>query len=333
MNYVSMVDQLGLQVRVVGDELVALCPLHDERSASFAVNARTGDWNCLAGCGGGSFPELVRRVRGCTWMEAVAWVRSAGCAMSNEELHNQLLEGLLGHVGGHSSGAEDKSQGIAQAWDYYASLDLDTVPLAILRRGLTVDLLRRWGIRYDGLREQLVIPVTAHGEFVGYQARRMAEGAQPRFLNALEKSSVLFGRDRIPQGWDGAILLTEGPLKAIWAANAGLPAVATFGVQLSGLQREVLKCSELVLGLDADDAGHLATLAIGNKFPWPASELSVLSYPAPAKDANDCTLDQLVKAWDARVPYITWRIGLGRIEANPRTAGTVGQRRQAGRHR
>ena len=66
---------LGIDGRQSGDELVACCPLHDERRPSFSVNLSTGLWICHAGCGGGNLAKLVHRVQGVDLHRAKRWLR------------------------------------------------------------------------------------------------------------------------------------------------------------------------------------------------------------------------------------------------------------------
>lgn len=58
-----------------GDQLIGLCPFHDDQQPSFSVNLKTGQWNCKAGCckpgnvisfeekigGGGAYKRLCER--------------------------------------------------------------------------------------------------------------------------------------------------------------------------------------------------------------------------------------------------------------------------------
>ena len=37
------------------------CPLHEDNNRSASFNAKTGDWICFAGCGGGRLSQLLSR--------------------------------------------------------------------------------------------------------------------------------------------------------------------------------------------------------------------------------------------------------------------------------
>lgn len=316
MNYEALLTTLGVEGRVslpTADghlELRACCPLHDERSPSWSMNIVTGQWFCQAQCGGGSFPELVRRVLDCSWLEALSWMRSEGRVRADVGEMLQDLRAKLDELGGeqaHSTAKESAAESVSAAWNYYQSLDFSTIPIAMLRRGFSYQMLSQWGVRYDEGRELLVIPVTSRHQFVGYVARQMRPDASPRFINSqFNKAAVLFGLDRIPQRDAKTILFVEGPLKAIWAQAAGLPAVATFGDQVSELQLRQAGCDEFVLGLDNDAAGIAATAKLGAILPSQA--VSVLRYPDGVKDADECTPEQLRELWSQRTSYLAWQI-------------------------
>jgi hypothetical protein len=52
------------------DNLMGLCPFHDDHDPSFGVTPSKNLWNCLAGCGGGDVIELVM------WKENVSFRRA-----------------------------------------------------------------------------------------------------------------------------------------------------------------------------------------------------------------------------------------------------------------
>lgn len=47
--------------RQAEDQLYACCPFHMEKTPSFTVNTKTGEWYCHAGCGGGAEKEFVAK--------------------------------------------------------------------------------------------------------------------------------------------------------------------------------------------------------------------------------------------------------------------------------
>lgn len=50
--------------KITGDNLVGLCPFHQDRNASFSVDLKTGMWNCLAEDEGGNFVTFWAKTKG-----------------------------------------------------------------------------------------------------------------------------------------------------------------------------------------------------------------------------------------------------------------------------
>lgn len=85
IDLAAIVEAEGVELRTAGaGRLRGLCPFHSERTPSFFVFRDKGRWFCFGGCGGGDAIDFVRRVRGCSFPEALAFLgiespqRSAG---------------------------------------------------------------------------------------------------------------------------------------------------------------------------------------------------------------------------------------------------------------
>lgn len=49
---------------VEGDEIRAQCPFHEDRNPSFSANTKSGLWICHRGCGGGTYNQFLRFLKG-----------------------------------------------------------------------------------------------------------------------------------------------------------------------------------------------------------------------------------------------------------------------------
>ena len=49
--------------KITGDNLIGLCPFHDDRNNSFSVDLKTGKWHCFSEDEGGIFISFCSR----TW--------------------------------------------------------------------------------------------------------------------------------------------------------------------------------------------------------------------------------------------------------------------------
>jgi len=68
--------EYGIELKRMGpDNLMGLCPFHEDREPSFGVTPSKNLWNCLAGCGGGDVIELVMQKEGVSFRHAVETLR------------------------------------------------------------------------------------------------------------------------------------------------------------------------------------------------------------------------------------------------------------------
>jgi DNA primase len=176
--------------------------------------------------------------------------------------------------------------------------------------GLVVE---RDGERHDLFRGRLMFPIRdARGRVLGFGARAL-DASLPKYLNSpqttlFDKGGLLYGLDRARGSIrrEGRAVIVEGYMDVIAAHQAGFEnAVASMGTALSAKQITLLKglARNLVLALDADAAGDMATLrgievarqALGRQAPIPTwlgattqlqVEVSIASLPQ-GKDPED----------------------------------------------
>lgn len=58
------------KAKITGDQLIGLCPFHDDRNNSFSVNLKTGQWHCFAEDRGGNFTQFYADINGIDTREA-----------------------------------------------------------------------------------------------------------------------------------------------------------------------------------------------------------------------------------------------------------------------
>lgn len=306
IDYLELASELGFKkMRLAGNQAYGRCLLHQDRNPSFSLNVMTGDWTCHTGCGpehGRDFPMLVQLVLGTSSTEAERWVAKYRREPDNAEL-TKRIEALI------SGRPEEPAP--TDYMGYYASLSHSLMPMAFLRRGFSWASIEGWGIRYDDVRDMVVIPVVDEkGEFKGTVSRYMnPPQGLGKYQNSpgLQKSHILFGLT--PQGLGNAIILSEGPLDAIWLRQNGYPAVAVFGDSISSEQIGLLAkggYSEVILAFDNPSIDQAAATALPkNKAKlyaagWLMNQITMIQYPERAKDPNDCTSEQLEEAIQKR---------------------------------
>ena len=289
----------------VGRNWVGLCPFHKEKTPSFSVNAERQFYHCFSCKVGGDVFKFVQELDKVEFMEAVEMLsrranipvperRSAG-----RGLRAPLLDALEAAATAYEQWLGDPEQGAAaRAYLERRGLARETVKqfrLGLAPAGwenLTRKLRGRFrdealiearlagrrdagpgssaGI-YDWFRNRLMVPlVSTGGAVVGFGARALAEGDEPKYLNSPEspvyhKGSYLFAlehaRRHVPA--DGEIIVVEGYFDAIALHQAGLKnTVATSGTALTPDQARMLKrlAPRVALTYDGDRAGREAMM-------------------------------------------------------------------------
>jgi DNA primase len=239
----------GLRLR--GDQLVGPCPVHggDNRSA-FVVDCRRNLWHCFTGCGGGGdVIELVRRLDGVGYRQAALCL--ANLADQRPLGPSPLRTGPSGRP----------------FQPYRNPLRLDPLHPFLRDKGIGPETASRfevgawWGA---GMLEGCIaVRLRDHlGRPLGYAGRRLSPGTRGKwvFPPGLPKSQLLYQYHRLPEPPLNLLVVVEGPWGVLRLAQLGIPAVALFGVHLSGRQAELLRSvPRLLVMLDGDPAGRSAT--------------------------------------------------------------------------
>lgn len=211
---------------------------------------------------------------------------------------------------------------------------------------------------YDRFRGRLIFPIRdREGRVLGFGGRSLGN-AQPKYLNSpqsaiFDKSSLLYGLDlaaaaikRLDQ-----VVLVEGYIDALMAHQCGYSnVVATMGTAVTELQVTLLKplTRRLVLALDADTAGQMATVrgletlraSLADEIvPVPdarrlihferrlSAEIRVM--PLPGGEDPDSLLRKEAAIWpglvEAAEPLVDYLMRLALAEVDPAQATTKSQ--------
>jgi DNA primase len=145
-------------------------------------------------------------------------------------------------------------------------------------RNISADLAAEAGLastrdsggHYDRFRNRLMFPIRDRdGNTVGFGGRALGD-AQPKYLNTaqtliFDKSSLVYALDRAKEAIreQDEVVIVEGYMDAITAHQFGFRnVVASMGTALTESQVAQIKrgSSRIVLALDADAAGQMATI-------------------------------------------------------------------------
>lgn len=304
MDYVALATELGVRGYIAGKELRARCPIHNDHNPSFSLNIETGNWICFSGCGSGNFVKLVERVQGSSLQEAYLWIQQ-GKAVSIEQMSKSLSQLLNQTVA-----IQESDHSLLWKEEYEKATD-SFMPSWFLDRGFTWETIFHWKIRYDNLRDAIIVPVFQKGEMIGSITRNHL--FLPKYQNSpgLSKNKFLWGEISTQKSH---IIISEGLLDALWLWQLGYNVVALLGTYISQEQIDIIKgyrFGEITLALDNDKAGQDGTNELLSKLTkagWLLPQIKVIAFPPNRKDPQDCTPEEFHHLFSERKDGIVWKL-------------------------
>jgi len=256
-------------LRKAGQNYVARCPFHNEKTPSFSVSPGKQFYHCF-GCGAhGSAIGFLMEHAGLSYVEAIKdLAQSVGLAVpevrgGEDQLRRDgpdaaALVALLDRAnsfyrdrlktepaaidylkGRGLSGQVAKHFGLGYAPDQWNALESvygeDYLGKALAETGLVIDGEK--GRRYDRFRGRITFPIrNSRGQLVGFGGRVIGAG-EPKYLNSpetplFEKGRELYGLFEARQAIreSGRALVVEGYMDVVALAQHGVGyAVATLG--------------------------------------------------------------------------------------------------------
>ena len=298
-----------------GGELKGLCPFHEEKSPSFHLTPARGLYHCF-GCGvGGDTIDFVMRIEHLSFAESVERLaQRAGIEIRYE----QGGSGTRGGHGGQRTRLVAAHRAAVEFYAARLADDPTAKPARVFlaERGFDDEAAKAYGVGYspdswdalvkhlaaqgfsreesiaaglvsqtqrgivDRFRGRLMFPIRDNtGDPIGFGARALKEGDQPKYLNTPEtalykKSHVLYGLDkaRLEIGRRAQAVVVEGYTDVMACHLAGVPtAVATCGTSLTADHISMLRRllmdqdefrGEVVFTFDGDNAGQRAALKV-----------------------------------------------------------------------
>jgi DNA primase len=119
VSVVRLAEARGVKLRRRGEELLGLCPFHDDKEPSLVINQAKNLWHCLGACGeGGSVIDWVMKAEGVSFRHAVELLRAdlpAPSGKDAEPVRQSTVQKLPSPL---DFDAEDQEL-LAQVVDYY----------------------------------------------------------------------------------------------------------------------------------------------------------------------------------------------------------------------
>lgn len=233
-------QNLTIQVRT-GNEVMALCPFHDnQNSASLQFNVDKGLYTCFS-CGASG------NVRS---MEKQFGVRFKDVEPDLEDILAKL-NALDAKVAVPERLPESTLRRYDFPTDYWEG------------RGFEQRTIKAFDLGYDPINNIATIPVrTTDGTLAAFIRRYLDEDAESKYKmprkEQYERKSNLFGSWLVAYDPREEVVICEGPVDAMMVWQAGFPAVAQYGSSISYQQVRLLRklgFSRAVLFYDNDKAG------------------------------------------------------------------------------
>jgi hypothetical protein len=299
MRYLPVIEKHFAVVSRGGEEILCVCPWHEDKSGHLYINARKGLYLCMV-CGAkGSLDGSDK---------------SGRCAFTIPTLETTDVRDRLRQITKRKATVHYYPEGWLGQYD----VPHDYWPV---ERGLSPATIAKWRLGYDPFSDRATIPMrTMHGQIIGVSFRRL-DGGTPKYLDpkGYAKGKHLYGAWLL--GPDvRTVALVEGQVDAIACDEARVPAVATMGSRLTRDQAKVLQHLGIrkVVGLyDNDNAGRKAVLQTYDMLRGTGIQYAAGWYRPywmkqtgegmkPVKDPDDLTPQRLRKMYHSAVPILDW---------------------------
>lgn len=285
IDVAATLERLGIEGRESGDELVARCPKHLERTGrvdahpSWSINVDTGLFLCFS-CGyRGSLFSLVMDIEGIADPEAA----KSFVVKGNLKTSLSRIPGPY-HPGRPRSNVPESRLGA------YTS----PPPWALRSRHVTAAACLTYGVLWSTFDESWILPIRDYdGLLLGWQEKSQVGRLFRNYPTGVRKSTTLFGYDKFS---GGQMVVVESPLDAVRLHAEGITgAVATYGAIVSKAQIQLMSAAdEVVMALDADEAGRKASRELLTSTRGVLKAVRFFSYGGSAvKDPGDMTPDQI----------------------------------------
>ena len=313
IDQTNIVDVVGrrLQLTKKGDNYWCLCPFHDDKNPSMAVNETKQFYYCFVCQESGNAVNFLRKYENLDFVDAIETLASSlGLEVPYEKSSNTNFDNdvsyemlklakdhyLKSFLSAKSAQAYIEGRGISSktrevfdigyvpdVWDFilekfknkFSSKDLDDSGLFIKKENKM----------YDRFRGRIIFPIQdIKGRYVGFGGRIIDKG-EPKYLNSPEtkffnKSNELFGLYQAKQAQaTESLIVVEGYMDVISLHQFGFHnAVATLGtaVTRSHVTKLLRYTKKIFFAFDGDQAGlKAAWKALINIFPILREDIDV----------------------------------------------------------
>ncbi len=285
VSFNQVLDHYGIELKPAkGNELLGLCPFHEDTKPSFRVNTEKGVFHCFGCDAKGNVLDFVSRKESVTIRKAAVMLSEWFGIGNNGKAPPESNLSPTEHANKANSASTEPAE-TNQPLGFTLKLTFDHPYLK--EGGIEPELAEEFGIGFckrGMMKNRIAIPIhDANGNLVAYAGRWVSgdlpEGEKKYKLPpGFKKSIVLYNLHRI-KGKE-TVFIVEGFFSVIRLHKIGIYAIGLMGRSLSQEQEKLLQdngVKSLMLMLDGDPPGREAQAALlqqlGEKFDVGAVDL------------------------------------------------------------
>lgn len=331
-----------IPLKMQGKNYFGVCPFHDDHSPSMSVSKERQLFKCFVCNKGGNVFTFVKDYENISFAEAVKKVADkVGIPLdfapikkvdSKYKLEYEIMDfttKILQNNLNSKEGVKAKdylekrniTDEIIRDFKIGLALNDNTYLYNVLtKKGYDVNKLDDLGLitkdglaGYDKFVNRIMIPIcNLDGSVVGYTGRIFNNEDSAKYINTKEtsiykKGSILFNYHNAKNYIRDAkcAILVEGNMDAIRMYSSGVRNVlALMGTAMTKEQVEILKKLRvpIILMLDSDNAGELATVNIGNELTKNNVETKVVRLSG-AKDPDEYIVKYGIEAFNNTIKH------------------------------
>lgn len=296
-DIVDVVSQYVTLGKKSGSNRFGLCPFHNEKTGSFAVNTVGQYYHCFGCHKGGGVINFIMDIEGLSFPEAVEFLakrvgmtvpeqtqskegekRNRLYALNKEAAlyYVEMLKSPEGEIARKYIQTRRLSPAIVKTFGIgFAPNSWNALRDAMHAKGYSdfemfdAGLLKKSdkGSFYDAFRNRLMFPIVdIKKNVLGFSGRTLGDDGA-KYLNSpdtaiFKKGDNLFGLNIAKKSHDDFMLLVEGNVDVVMLHQAGFDsAVAALGTALTNEQARLISRfkDQVVLAYDNDTAGHKAS--------------------------------------------------------------------------
>ena len=305
------IDQNLKRVRMSGsNNIVALCPFHDDRSPSFSMSLVNGLFICFS-CGAkGNFRQFLVQL-----------------GMTPEEIKYHYGETIKTLKKNAPPPPDPTKPGVVMETNRHVPEELlgifNFCPLDLLDEGFEEGTLKEFQVGVDKKHERITYPIRDMlGHLVGISGRAMHAHQEPRYKvydkeyttwdlppYDTDKSACLWNSHEVYQRRRNSannepIVIVEGYKACMWLKQAGVQdVVALMTASMSWAQKWILSRlgNRFIVMLDNNEAGLKGTVNVTRELAQLSSDVRVVEYEED--QPSDVPREDVLEVVGSATPY------------------------------